>query len=678
MTIPTPSSSLKKDNFKKEEETMIPSSSSSTDNNNDDNNNMEEEEEGLYGFQIHQLKKKCSFQPTSTKKTKKKQSKSKWKKQRSIQIVINSATADTTTTNNKNSNVDSNNSLIHSSSNDTTITTNNNNNNSMKRRRRSRTIPYRFHDHPWGSENHTMSIEQSILSQQQEQQQYQEEEEDPLEFYSQTHEEQDTAYIQFKREKEQVQYDKCLKELQVESEQSNIVMEQTLEKKWKDQTETFQRQCEKLRSDMKTKQEYQIEQLLARHDRLIKTENANFIKGREWLISSHAKEYEKSIANSIPMQDILGETKDIIINKLKLKQEKELRSFEEKKSKALTKYGQEIQQKMKDLKEHHIKRKEELESTLKNLKVKFTQQIITQQRKDYQIHYKQRMERKRKEIQSRFQFLNFHENNNNNSDIIPSDRNGTIDKDSKKNDPNKNKVEKKKQFFSPSDPKKDWSHSGDAVVRQKRRKTVMSSTQQHLSIELHNEGIIILHRGDTDPNKNKNTKNNKTTTPSSSLAMTKGKTFEATPLSLFGRNEDFIPWGVQATKILLSVVCGEVPNGYGCDFVEISRNSSLPGGQMKCLITDMRTSHETAMYQRIMALKKIEVSKAAPRTKELEKKILDSKPELMEKQAEAKKAAAEKTKITLVAKHEVEKADKVRKGLEDIKRKAAKYYNPGT
>ncbi len=626
-----------------------------------------EEEECLYGFR---LKKKSFSSKNQPNYKKKKQSPSKWKK-RSIQIFINS----TTTSSNKNI-TSSNHSSNHSI-------------NTINKQRRRRKIPYRFHEQPWNI--HHSSIEPSIVPQEEEEEVhcFQEEDEDPLEFYSNTHEEQDIAYIQFKREKERVQYEECLKELQVESEQSKVVMEQTLEKKWKEQTETFQRQCEKLRSDMKTKQEYQREQLLARHDRLIKTENAKFIKGREWLLSTHAKEYDKNIANSVPMQDILGETKDIIINKLKQKQKKELMSFEEKKTKTLTKYGQEIQQKMKDLKEHHIKRKEELESTLKNLKVKFTHQIITQQRKDYQIHYKQRFARKRKDIQNSFQFLEF---NNDNKDNDDDDTNSnTNNKHSELNDasqnkesddPNKKLEEKRKQSFSSSDPKKDWSHSGDAVVRQKRRKTVMSSTQQHLSIELHNEGIMIHHRGDSDPSKNKNANNdnNNTSTSStlSSSSITKRNTFEATPLSLFGRNEDFIPWGVQATKILLSVVCGEVPNGYGCDFVEISRNSSLPGGQMKCLITDMRTSHETAMYQRIMALKKIEVTKAAPRTAELEKKLQDSKPELMEKQSVAKKAATEKSKITMVAKHEVEKADKVRRGLEDIKRKAAKYYNPGT
>merc|ERR1712194_529751 len=78
----------------------------------------------------------------------------------------------------------------------------------------------------------------------------------------------------------------------------------------------------------------------------------------------------------------------------------------------------------------------------------------------------------------------------------------------------------------------------------------------------------------------------------------------------------------------------------------------------KRIVTDMRTSDETAVYQRIQALKQVELStKITPKISELEKKLVIIQAEL-------------------VAKQEVEKTDKVRRGLEDIKRKAAKYYNP--
>jgi len=239
------------------------------------------------------------------------------------------------------------------------------------------------------------------------------------------------------------------------------------------------------------------------------------------------------------------------------------------------------------------------------------------------------------------------------------------------------------------------NNSGDAIIRQKRRKTVMNTSHHHLAIEIHNEGLIILHRGGaddistTDISKTSN-KDDKGVVGEVNIGITKNKTRitkigQATPLSLFGKNEDFIPWGVQATKILLSVVCGVVPNGYGCDVIamdsaSLSRQNSnnvLQGGQMKCIVTDMMTSDETAVYQRIQALKQVGLStKITPKISELEKKLVIIQAELVDKQNAANKATVEKNKITALAKQEVEKADKVRRGLEDIKRKAAKYYNP--
>ena len=82
-------------------------------------------------------------------------------------------------------------------------------------------------------------------------------------------------------------------------------------------------------------------------------------------------------------------------------------------------------------------------------------------------------------------------------------------------------------------------------------------------------------------------------------------------LSLVGhRTSDFIPWGVRARKILHSIVCGEVPAGYdvggsGSGGISGSGGSSahgtLQGGQIKCMVTDMRTSDKTASAQRAIA-----------------------------------------------------------------------------
>jgi hypothetical protein len=100
-----------------------------------------------------------------------------------------------------------------------------------------------------------------------------------------------------------------------------------------------------------------------------------------------------------------------------------------------------------------------------------------------------------------------------------------------------------------------------AVARHKRRKISTNNASFGMSIEVHNEGIIMQ------------TKSSDTDHSNSSTHRT---------------NNAFIPWGVKARKILHSVIYGEIPSCSEIDLTNLnsSGKQDLDGGMVRCMVSD--------------------------------------------------------------------------------------------
>lgn len=203
--------------------------------------------------------------------------------------------------------------------------------------------------------------------------------------------------------------------------------------------------------------------------------------------------------------------------------------------------------------------------------------------------------------------------------------------------------------------------SSGAATRHKHRKGVMNQAKRHLTVEVHNEGIwyaVETNAKSVEEEKRGGNEGNNSRTQSHHIA----------PEDL-----EFIPWGIRAFSFLESVVCGEIPALFdrSKELVEVSASQ---GGQVRCIVSDLRTSEESASACRAAAVREFEEKELAG----LEKKYRD----LMNTVGEAEKACAaaqkdeqECMKALQTTEKEVAKATRCQ---DDFRNKLRNYLGPGT
>jgi len=127
----------------------------------------------------------------------------------------------------------------------------------------------------------------------------------------------------------------------------------------------------------------------------------------------------------------------------------------------------------------------------------------------------------------------------------------------------------------------------DPISRMENRKAVQKKAFQfQYSVEIHNEGISHFPR---------------ISSGKSSLDKVSSSKSRLSDLS------EFIPWGAKARQFLFSILCGEIPTGAIMSFED--GRESLQGGQVKFMLTDMRTSDENASKLRIWAVRQWQLRK---------------------------------------------------------------------
>ena len=99
-----------------------------------------------------------------------------------------------------------------------------------------------------------------------------------------------------------------------------------------------------------------------------------------------------------------------------------------------------------------------------------------------------------------------------------------------------------------------------AVTWHKRRKICTNHTSFGMSIEVHNEGLIIMTKH-SDPE-------------------------HSNDISSARKSNLFLPWGVKARKLLYSVMCGEIPFSPEHNFNNLRRSGhkDLDGGMLRCMV----------------------------------------------------------------------------------------------
>jgi hypothetical protein len=235
---------------------------------------------------------------------------------------------------------------------------------------------------------------------------------------------------------------------------------------------------------------------------------------------------------------------------LQMRHQQQIKQFEGKKHDVRKKSEQDLKAQSTILSTHHKKRQAETERHAEELAKQCKQAQEQMKAKLLRLH-KERFEHKLKSIQQLHQRLNEASKAQDSAHPTATSSDAAIDHDS-------------------SSSPYDTSISHHAVTRHKRRKICTNSAPFGMSVEAHNEGIIVMTRSSDGDH-------------SSSAS----------------RTSEFIPWSLKARKLLYAVLSGELPEQF--TNLYFSGKKDLDGGLVRCMITDCRTSEDTAICDRAEA-----------------------------------------------------------------------------
>jgi len=258
------------------------------------------------------------------------------------------------------------------------------------------------------------------------------------------------------------------------------------------------------------------------------------------------------------------------------------------------------------------------------------------------------------------------------SNATPDSANGASLLDDRTASANNTKKKQKEENRPPSPS--GLMNGGKGVspnyTRQKLRKSLSSGIPIQLAIDIHNEGIVAHYRSVADSDtrgsptpvaqehgvKEAETSNTATLTSNKHISAEMKKGVDTISecggkWSSGSGKSKFLAWGTQAREFLYSVFCGEVPRGYLADEIDSTAKDALQGGQIKCMVTDMRTSERAAAAQRAAAAEGAHKKKKWPRREDLETELNERTAEFL--QAEEKLRIA--NEITENARREYQK-----------------------
>lgn len=202
----------------------------------------------------------------------------------------------------------------------------------------------------------------------------------------------------------------------------------------------------------------------------------------------------------------------------------------------------------------------------------------------------------------------------------------------------------------------EGSVSHDAVVRQKQRKGLMNSATIQLAVEIHNEGIIALTRSNQqDGDDSKFSPNDKSN----------------------GRSSVFLPWGQEARSFLYSIIVGEIPSGYFLNQIGGVGRGALTGGLCKCMITDTRTSDDTAFVDRTETFSKVKVAKNKAQVEEISLRYKNALNAMSTLQSECTLLAEREEKIAAAHKDAALQFERAKQTLDKFKNQAQHFFNQG-
>lgn len=130
---------------------------------------------------------------------------------------------------------------------------------------------------------------------------------------------------------------------------------------------------------------------------------------------------------------------------------------------------------------------------------------------------------------------------------------------------------------------------------------------------------------------------------------------------------------MKARDVLHTIVCGEIPLGFGPDRFDLGDVLVGQGGCIRCVVTDLRTGETTASRQRAQCTKEQEEEGL----QELEKKVNQLTTLMSEADKNVQRAELQEKESMTTLEKTLKEVDKAKKLLHDFKTKFGRFFGTG-
>jgi hypothetical protein len=478
--------------------------------------------------------------------------------------------------------------------------------------------------------------------------------EDSLKFFEQPHENQDPVYAKFKAEERRTQIALALKNLGIEEEAGRKEIEEVVNQQLKEKQLATELSVKKFKLKLSAEEKKDMTRLQQIYDEKSKSNQAKIEQGMLVLRKRHAQENQKLLQQhrhniqhrQVPEQVANAEWAQVS-QRLRAKHQRQMAEFAGKGEEVKKKCEVEFKRDQAKLRKQYEKRLQDVDANRQSLYSRMYSGF-KQLRERYLKRHSQVIAKRREALLNEDAMQTdkkSEEKNLENPPPLVNSKSDTEDKAQRPPSPIKTSADWYKE--SPHEP------SG-AAARHKHRKGVLSQINKQLSVEIHNEGIWVsqIKAEETDKNKKKDT-------PDSSSAEADKK--------------HFIAWGVKARELLEAIICGEIPVACGVEKIDFGESIAQNGGHLRCVMTDLRTSDETASAQRAAAV----LEREEKVIQNMEGRVLELQSSIGSTEKTVDHISKQAKELELKSKETLKEMEKTKLHLQAFRQKFSRYFGPG-
>jgi hypothetical protein len=402
--------------------------------------------------------------------------------------------------------------------------------------------------------------------------------EDSLSFFRDSHEDQDPAFATFIKSQKRKEIEADLKALDLEDDEGRQEIDAVIRSMMKTKQSSTDEQFEKYKAKKSIEEKQATMKLQSMFNEKVTSNQAKINQGIEVLKKRHAMEgqrfltqHRQQVAQRNLPEHLASQEWANLQQQLNNKHKRQVQEFMGKGDEVKKRTEAEYRREMTKIRSQYEKQVQDVESNRRAIYQKIYagyQQV----RQRYIKRHLQKLMVKRESLERA---------------LGDNDVATTLESESQAKDCSKSSKEEEVALRPPSPIKSSGDgldtcpfEKAGAAARHKHRKGVLSQIAKQMSVEIHNEGVWMAVLQEKKEEKKKEQANDPHTESDQKL---------------------FLPWGIKSRDFLESIICGEIPSVLESGYFNFGESVAVNGGHLRCVLTDLRTSDDTARMQRVQA-----------------------------------------------------------------------------